>query len=124
MACDLPSAKYVTTSGDCDDDNADVHPQLSAREKMFFDIPYKTPAGAISFDYDCSGKEEGNPNVPTAGSCQLLMLNNTCSGSGYKPTTRTTQGANPYCGSQSYQTCKGAPLCTAAVSNMTTYTCR
>jgi hypothetical protein len=38
---------------DCDDGNALVHPAQTG----WFGAPYATPSGAMSFDYDCDGKE-------------------------------------------------------------------
>jgi hypothetical protein len=122
-ACEQPSGRYTRTGGDCDDSEPDVHPQLTPSEKHFFDLPYKTPGGAISYDYDCSGKEVGDPALPLAGTCTLLTLNGVCGGTGYQPGNRTGKGANPYCGSQLYQTCKGSLSCTGTVSNATPYTC-
>jgi hypothetical protein len=38
---------------DCNDENADVHPNQAA----FFATPYTTIIGSISYDYDCDGSE-------------------------------------------------------------------
>lgn len=46
-------------SGDCHDGDRDVHPGQS----HYFGVPYTTPSGTPSFDYDCSGVEEPDASL-------------------------------------------------------------
>jgi hypothetical protein len=104
VACARPTGgRWVAVAGDCDDHDARVHPgQVS-----YFGTPY-TSAGAVSFDYDCSGQEDADPlQSPAPASCGLLSLT-LCGGSGYTPTARTGQNVNPLCGSTSKNTCQAA----------------
>jgi hypothetical protein len=115
-SCVPPPGHYTKVGGDCDDSNDAVHPQLTAPEIQYFDKPYQTPGGIDSFDYDCSGYEEGDPGqAKAATSCPGLSLG-TCGGSGYRTvSTGNRVAANAYCGSKSYRTCvnTAAALCTA-----------
>ena len=49
---------WVALGGDCNDDDADVHPGQTS----FFGTPYMASNGELSFDYDCSGAEDGDPS--------------------------------------------------------------
>jgi hypothetical protein len=93
-----------------------VHPQLTVNEMQYSIKPYQTPAGVDSFDYDCSGHEEGDPSQAKAeASCPAASLGS-CGGSGYLTvSTGNRVAANGYCGSKSYRTCVStlAALCKA-----------
>lgn len=100
MQC-AESAQWTTVGGDCDDGNADVHPNQTS----FFATGY-VPSGKtdISFDYDCDGKETESGASPKAA-CQVQNL--ACVGSGYLPAmpARTGQGVDAFCGSTSSVVC-------------------
>jgi hypothetical protein len=98
------NGRWVEASGDCNDGNADVHPE----QKAFFGTPYARTGGDPSYDYDCSGSEEPDTTQPLAPtSCGLLALA-LCDGSGYVSTARTGAGTNAYCGSLLKTTCRAA----------------
>jgi hypothetical protein len=121
-SCSPPPGPYSKVGGDCHDGNRDVHPQVTPQEKNFFGTPYKTAAGADSYDYDCSGVETGDPSQTKAGSCVISV--GVCGGSGYQQSNRGGGTANPYCGSLKFQTCKGNTLCMATLGEvMTPYRC-
>jgi hypothetical protein len=123
-ACTQPSPDYSKFGGDCEDGMPDVHPQLTAQETHYFDSPYKTSSGQESFDWDCSGKEDGNPTAPVATKCSLLTLG-ACGGTGYEPIQRS---GNALCGSNQYQTCSSSLALTCDLSKITIattlYACR
>lgn len=105
QACSPGRGGWVREAGDCNDDDERVHPN----QADYFDVPYQAPDGSASFDYDCSGGEEGNGQQATLASeaCGLLSLA-LCSGSGYLP---VRAGApNPWCGSHQEATCVGGAL--------------
>jgi hypothetical protein len=96
-----PAGHYAAAGGDCNDDNGDVHPKQDA----FFDKPYKTAGNGESYDYDCSGTEDGDAaQTASGGSCSLNL--GSCNGTGYASGSRSGSGVNPTCGSHGYQTCK------------------
>jgi hypothetical protein len=105
-SCIPPPGHFTKVGDDCDDSNDMVHPQLTAAEIQYFAKPYQTPGGTDSFDYDCSGKEDGDPGqTKAASSCPALTLGS-CGGSGYRPvSTGNRVAANAYCGSTTYRTC-------------------
>lgn len=113
-----PSGNWSTVGGDCDDDDENVHP----KQTNYFDAPHSTSGGIHSFDYDCSGAEEGDPSqVGAAPTCTLLA----CSGTGYVPTSRTGPGVNALCGSTVQATCKvGTLQCTTVLLNVPAYRCK
>jgi hypothetical protein len=83
-AC-LPPAGASAVATDCHDGNKNVKPGQTA----FFATGYTAASGALSYDYDCSGFEEGEPGKVTA-TC------NPCRpGVGQQFPTRP----NPFCGS-------------------------
>lgn len=104
-ACPAPSGSWTQRAGDCNDDDPRVHPD----QPGFFDEPYQAPDGSLSFDFDCSGAEEGNGQQSAApAACGPLELT-ACSGSGYVPIARA--GAmNRLCGSHRKMTCTAAVL--------------
>ena len=98
--------RWVTTAGDCDDNNEVVHPG----QTNFFAQGYtKTGGTSVSFDYDCNGHETESGNSPK-GSCQVVSL--TCVGSGYLIASppRSGPGVDPYCGSTASVNCSGGAL--------------
>ena len=112
-----------TVAGDCADDNALVHPG----QATYFGTPYRV-SGKDSFDYDCSGVEDGDPALMIGPKdCGLLALA-LCGGQGYAPTGRAFP-LNGYCGSGVWTTCGTVLLdllvCTATnVSREPPYGCR
>lgn len=106
QACPAPASdSWALEAGDCNDDDPRVYPG----QPEYFGEPYRAPGGAESFDYDCSGGEEGNGQQSTlaSGACGLLTLA-LCGGDGYLP---VRAGApNPWCGSHERATCQGAAL--------------
>lgn len=95
-ACTQP-ASYVAVAGDCLDTNKAVHPG----EAAYFTTGYAAPGGRTSFDYDCSGGEEGDPVLFVSKSC------NPCS-TGYGAAA-PARGPNALCGSTIFNSC-GAEL--------------
>jgi hypothetical protein len=127
-ACPAPAGRWALVSGDCNDDDPDVHPE----QREFFEISYPTADGSESFDYDCSGAEEGNgTQAAFAGSCGLLLNLAVCEGGsrGYQATTRP-DAQNGLCGSRETITCQppallGALLCVMTIETMAEpYLCR
>jgi hypothetical protein len=101
LSCHAPPGSWATMGGDCNDDNALVHPG----QADFFGEAYETPTGGLSFDYDCSGQESGDENQPgLAPNCGILVLAD-CSGQGFAPTERTGAGVNPSCGATAMRAC-------------------
>lgn len=99
-ACDAPGEAWSSRAGDCHDGNSAVHPDQAA----YFDGPYRGAAGE-SFDYDCDGRESGDPTqLGASPGCSGLALAN-CSGQGFVPTTRTGVGVNALCGSRALEQC-------------------
>ena len=124
MACESPGGDWAREPGDCNDDDARVHPD----QPEYFGSAYQAPGGTRSFDYDCSGAEEASPGQQVAPeSCGLLSVT-LCAGSGYVPVARA--GAlNPLCGSHEKATCQAAVLgllaCDAVTDTVVEpYTCR
>jgi hypothetical protein len=118
QSCNQPQGHYTKVGGDCDDEKRDVHPQLTLQEKKFFGTPYKTTAGAESYDYDCSGAEKGDPGQQTASTCTFLMIGGgSCGGSGYSPGSNRGAGFNAYCGSLKFQSCKSVAGVSCSTTN-------
>jgi hypothetical protein len=114
-ACPAPAGSWALAPGDCNDDDPRVHPD----QREFFGDAYQAANGSDSFDYDCSGAEEGNGmQAAFPGSCGLL-INLVCEGgSGYEAKTRP--GAqNALCGSRETTTCQPPILLGALVCLMT-----
>ncbi len=116
LSCSKPGAKWAGQPGDCNDGNAAVHPGQTA----YFGMSYHTSDGADSYDYDCSGKEEGSDGqkaVAQDACAMLLNLAGCADGSGYLPTTRSGADVNAWCGSTTEQDCTagllGALVCVA-----------
>jgi hypothetical protein len=106
FVCPKPAGSWSSRAGDCNDADDRVHPgQLS-----YFGTPARGSNGADSFDFDCSGAEEGSGlQTPAPDSCGLLSLT-ACIGSGYAKTNRQGSGVDPLCGSAIQQTCQAAGL--------------
>jgi hypothetical protein len=124
-SCSRPGEKWAILAGDCNDEDARVHPG----QVTYFGTPSHRSDAAVSFDYDCSGAEEGDPNLLVAPkNCGLLSLA-LCGGFGYTATDRVAAGANTYCGSSVWSTCEatglGLLLCEATtVTRDPPYGCR
>ena len=128
VSCTQPQGHYAKVGGDCNDNEHNVHPQLTSQEIRFFGKPYQTKNGSDSYDYDCSGEETGDPSQPKASTCSWLSVGSGCGGSGYAPDNNGgTASSNPYCGSQKFQTCaKGGAVgtCSATSTEVSTpYAC-
>jgi hypothetical protein len=96
---------WVEAFGDCRDDIFEVHPNQTDTFGTGYPDPGK--AEGISFDYDCLGGETADiNNSPNAGepNCQGLSLA-LCTGRGYQSTTRSGDGVNPLCGSDTLINC-------------------
>jgi hypothetical protein len=103
-SCGAPEGAWAPRGGDCADGDARVHPGQSS----FYGDPYKNQAGADSFDFDCSGKEEGNPAQTLAPSrCKFLTFPS-CGGAGYVATSRSGTGIHAYCGSTTRESCEAS----------------
>lgn len=106
VACPKPSGKWARQAGDCQDADNRVFP----RQPLYFGAPYRARDGNDSYDYDCSGLEDGNPQQPSLGAgCGLLELT-ACQGSGYARTQRTGLLVNSVCGSLVIDTCEAKVL--------------
>jgi hypothetical protein len=106
VACEPPAGHYTKVGGDCDDEKDDVHPQVTAQEKKYFEGPYTTQSGTDSFDYDCSGAEEGDPGETKGATMCPGLLSGKCTGNGYLPiATGNRVKPNGYCGSTTFRTC-------------------
>jgi hypothetical protein len=116
---------WVTQTGDCEDQNADVHPN----QQNYFATAY-TPSsgGEPSFDYNCDGEEEMQGAERTStGTCAPAAVGNACEGTGYLPADPARVGAdlNLYCGSTRYLTCvRPQNVCTGAESTVDAAVCR
>jgi hypothetical protein len=104
---------FVSTPGDCLDADpaelevaATVHPgQLE-----YFFVGYRDTSkpGDISFDYDCSGSEDADPQFPSGTPvCEALMGLNDCDGAGYLPdiARQGVSGVDALCGSEVVVSC-------------------
>lgn len=106
VACPKPSGKWAKEQGDCQDQDKRVFP----RQARYFGAPYVGVDGNDSYDYDCSGLEDGNPKQSSlGGGCGLLSLL-ACQGTGYGRTNRTGLFVNPVCGSLVVETCDAKVL--------------
>jgi hypothetical protein len=103
IGCPRPPSR-VLIDGDCNDNNALVHPQ-QAQNPEYFPVLYRKPDGTYSFDYDCSGAEDGNPSQARLEACGLLSLA-LCVGSGYAQGPRSGFGIDPVCSSTTLITCE------------------
>ncbi len=104
FACPKPMGKWALDSGDCNDQDARVHP----KQTRYFGSYYLTLDGSYSFDYDCSGMEEPNPSLNVAKDCGAILNLALCSGVvGYEKNTagRGGPGVNEWCGSTKTLTC-------------------
>jgi hypothetical protein len=120
--CTAPAnGNWSTVGGDCDDNEKDVFP----KQPTYFDSSYSTSGGNHSFDYDCSGIEEGAAGEAGAPPGCSSLLGIGCTGTGYVPTTRSGPGVNPLCGSTTQATCRSTGLaCTSVVSTAPAYRCK
>ncbi len=117
--CTPPTKGWSTVPGDCNDTESSVFPGQTA----YFGAGYSVPGGE-SFDYDCSGSEEPDPEAKGAApSCAALALL-ICTGSGFAPTGRRGNGISPSCGSTELVTCSGLLVCAASSSVVSPKGCR
>jgi hypothetical protein len=102
FTCPAPPGRWALATGDCDDDEPAVNPG----QKKYFGVGYPRPDNTISFDYDCSGTEEPNPQQTIGGDCGLLNLALCSAQSGYETNNgRMGIGINAWCGSTNVQVC-------------------
>jgi hypothetical protein len=115
VACTAP-AHHVSTGGDCNDENASVHPD----QTDFFGEGYRIPgSGLVSFDFDCDDEEVAGPgqDLASAQGCQGLLP---CTGAGYlKAARRDVRHANDYCGSRTILSCAALLVCTGGQQSTT-----
>jgi hypothetical protein len=75
-------------------------------QTLYFGTESSLPDGRQSFDYDCSGFEEGDALLQAApDDCGALTLA-LCTGSRYAKTPRVGWPENPYCGSTIKKNCQ------------------
>lgn len=121
--CPAPRGTWVRAGGDCNDGDATVNPA----QTKFFGVPYQQADNTDSFDYDCSGKEEPNPEFTIApDDCGLLKVLACGSASGYETNNRAGPGINAWCGSTTVRTCiPSAVVCTTTTkSGQPAFSCR
>jgi hypothetical protein len=119
--CEAPDEGFSEEGGDCNDDNPNVHPLV----EDYFGTPYETEGGLHSFDYDCSGKEDSDPDqLGAAPACSGLSLLN-CEGSGYLADDAREDIDNPLCGSTMVRVCVAQTLaCAGMLIEATPHRCR
>jgi hypothetical protein len=86
-----PPPGFIAVSGDCDDGDITVHPgdtPLSA-------VPFATGNGQQSYDRNCNGIEEVDPNAMVGGTCQGACI----LGYAANVVARNVPGASVFCGS-------------------------
>jgi hypothetical protein len=90
----------VNRAGDCHDLNPAVNPGHTA----FEGTSYTKVGGGISYDWDCSGAETGDPTQPTFNGCPALLAE--CVATlRHVATGRTGTGVNAFCGSVTVTSC-------------------
>jgi hypothetical protein len=123
LACQPPEHDWVDRAGDCADADALVFPG----QKAFFDKAYLRADGVDSFDYDCSGTEQGNPSQALAPRCEMVR-GPQCGAAGYTETPRGAKGVNPFCGSFVMEVCQSTlavVFCKSSLQAVNTpYACR
>ncbi|MFM2419249.1 MAG: hypothetical protein RL385_3972 [Pseudomonadota bacterium] len=121
--CPRPPGSFAVRSGDCHDGDQNVNPG----HQRFESASYATARGTQSFDYDCSGGEDGTGEQAAHFGCGLLGAL-ACGGDGYASTERTGFGINSYCGSVVLMECKAELLatliCSSTSRTVTPYLCR
>jgi hypothetical protein len=137
ITCTPPGIHWSVLTGDCRDDLPNVKPYSvnSPDPPLYSSVGYADmgkPQG-VSFDYDCTGTEDADPNnayanIPEPDCAGLLN----CTGAGYMAVNpaRTGNGINPQCGSTTVKRCtlllaNGAPaLCSSTLEVAAPYNCR
>jgi hypothetical protein len=104
IAC--PGPGWVTAAGDCRDDLPEVFPG----QTEYFAVSYiepTSPAGGVSFDYDCDNIESPQLLDPPPPDCTTILLGLNCTGSGHLPADppRSGGGSEPRCGSNLRRVC-------------------
>ena len=104
---------YVTLPGDRNDESSGffdraelVHPG----QTEFFGFSYEDESkpGGVSFDFDCSGAEEADPDNSPSGAppdCASVVAILDCSGQGFRDEGRTGPGIIGQCGSELIISC-------------------
>lgn len=123
-ACPKPAGDWSRQGGDCRDNNDAVHPN----QKEYFGSAYSLGNGKDSFDYDCSGQEDGDPGQATKAKGCVGLLGLACAGTGYtERDDRSGAGLNSLCGSNAIVVCgPGVLACeaTPAPTPSRPYSCR
>ncbi|MFM2420667.1 MAG: hypothetical protein RL385_5390 [Pseudomonadota bacterium] len=121
--CPRPPGSFAVRPGDCHDGDQNVNPG----HQRFESAPYTTARGTQSFDYDCSGGEDGTGEQAAHFGCGLLGAL-ACGGDGYASTERTGFSVNSYCGSVVLMECKAELLatliCSSTSRTVAPYLCR
>jgi hypothetical protein len=100
--CPKPAGNWALAKGDCDDRDPTVNPG----QKKYFGVPYKKSDNTDSFDYDCSGTEDANPDLAVAPEdCGPLKLALCGTASGYETNNRVGTGIDAWCGSTTVRVC-------------------
>lgn len=124
MAACPPFDGGVTVAGDCDDRNPLVHPG----QVRYFDVEYSTEGGPGSFDYDCSGSEDGNPESVPIVACESVFPDGGVCSAMYEGTKRMGPAVNALCGSRTVQCAAsmGIIVCFGSIriAAAPAYTCR
>jgi hypothetical protein len=105
IACTPPAGHWVLLGGDCNDGNADVHPATSSNPVAFHGSGYANTAGQESFDYDCSGNEDGDPSQQEIAACSGLTACDQGVQGYVARSDRAGASIDSYCGSTTTVTC-------------------
>lgn len=130
ITCSFPGNKWSVLGGDCRDDLPSVKPFTagSPSPPAYSGTGYAdtTKPQGLSFDYDCTGSEDADPDNPHGVDPDCSKLLN-CTGVGYVPVNpmRMGTGINPRCGSTTLKRCTGALPCNSSLETTTVpYRCR
>ena len=105
VACTAPAGHWVLLGGDCNDGNGDVHPATSSAPIAFHGGGYTNGLGQETFDYDCSGQEDGDPSQQEVGACSGLASCDQGVQGYVSRTDRAGATIDAYCGSTTTVTC-------------------
>ena len=106
-SCDQPNDEYVEKTGDCNDDNPSVFPG----QTQHFTVSFQNAQGRASYDYDCDGQEEQQPQPPrTRGGQCVLAGSGQCAGDGFIPLVarQAASGVDLVCGPVKKRVCNFA----------------
>jgi hypothetical protein len=129
LSCTYPGSNWSVLGGDCRDDLATVKPYSvgSPDPPLYSGTGYSdaTKPQSVSFDYDCTGAEDGDPSNAYGVNPDCSKLLN-CTGVGYVAVnpSRMGPGINPYCGSTTVRRCSGVLPCGSKLETAAAYRCR